>query len=104
MLRALPEPLVKRLLAVAFLGLVLALAAAAGYAFQLRCEGFGCTGVGILWFAWAALFVPVLAFGIVLRANLPPGMVLRAAVSAGVFLMAAMVAVLLGYWQFHAAA
>ena len=43
------------------------------YAWRLRCEGFGCIGVGIVWAAWAAvLFAPALALGAFLAAKSGP--------------------------------
>ena len=40
------------------------------YTWRLRCEGFGCAGVGILWAAWAAfLFAPALVLGVYLAAK-----------------------------------
>jgi hypothetical protein len=40
------------------------------YAWRLRCEGFGCIGVGIVWAAWAAfLFAPAFAVGSFLAAK-----------------------------------
>jgi hypothetical protein len=34
---------------------------------RIRCEGFGCTGVGIAWFAWVAFFITSLAVGFVIH-------------------------------------
>lgn len=48
---------------------VLALAVAAVLIWRLRCESFGCLGVGVAWFAWVVAFFPVLAIGIVLRSR-----------------------------------
>lgn len=51
-------------LTVCYALLVLAAGAGAFYSLTLRCEGFGCTGIGILWMTWAAvLFAPTLALG-----------------------------------------
>ena len=54
-------------LAVAYIAFVGALIAWAVDIWRLRCEGFGCTGVGVAWLAWVWLFVPGLALGLVLR-------------------------------------
>jgi hypothetical protein len=35
----------------------------AAYNASLHCEGFGCSGVGIVWLAWAALFAVALLIG-----------------------------------------
>ncbi len=51
----------------AFVTSVLALALAAAAIWRLRCEGFGCVGIGVAWLAWAAAFVVVLVGGLVLR-------------------------------------
>ncbi len=55
-----------------FLGILLTLvgtlAALGAYAAHIRCEGFGCTGVGVLWLAWAAMWVVALLLGWALRA------------------------------------
>ena len=50
----------------AFVASVLALALAAVAIWRLRCEGFGCVGIGVAWFAWVAAFVVVLVGGLVL--------------------------------------
>ena len=54
-------------LAVVYLALVGALVAGAVGIWRIRCEGFGCTGVGVAWLAWVAFFVPSLVIGLVLR-------------------------------------
>ena len=52
--------IVYALLAVAALG-------TAVHVWRLRCEGFGCTGIGILWAAWLAfIFSPALVLGAIL--------------------------------------
>jgi hypothetical protein len=56
-----------KVLAVAYIAFVGGLIAWAVDIWNLRCEGFGCTGVGIAWLAWVGLFVPGLALGLVLR-------------------------------------
>lgn len=56
----------RKVLALLYLAAVPALAAAALYLGQLRCEGFGCTGVGVAWVAWVMAYVPVLGLGAVL--------------------------------------
>ncbi len=50
----------------AFVVSVLALALAAVAIWRLHCEGFGCVGIGVAWFAWVAAFVVVLVGGLVL--------------------------------------
>jgi hypothetical protein len=56
-----------RAFAVVYLALVGVLLVGAVGIWRIRCEGFGCTGVGVAWFAWVALFVPSLVIGLVLR-------------------------------------
>ena len=46
------------------IGLVL-LAAGVVVILRMRCENFGCMGIGVAWFAWAvAGFLPVLVLGL----------------------------------------
>ena len=78
---------------------VAALLGAAVMALRLRCEGFGCTGLGVVWVAWAAGLVPVLALGLGLRAALPPESGWRRAVTGGLLgLMVAVKVLLLLWW------
>jgi hypothetical protein len=60
-------------LAVVYIVFVGALLVGAAGIWRIRCEGFGCTGVGIAWFAWVAVFVPGLVVGLVLRRLSSPG-------------------------------
>jgi hypothetical protein len=75
-----------------------ALVVFAAYVLRLRCEGFGCTGIGIAWLAWAGVYVPVLALGGVLRGVLPPGTGLRRLVAGSLFALLALGAALLLAW------
>jgi hypothetical protein len=50
----------------AFVASVLALALAGVALWRLRCEGFGCVGIGVAWLAWVAIFMVVLAGGLAL--------------------------------------
>ena len=53
-----------RLATSVFLVLTAVSAASAVYLWRLRCEGFGCTGIGIAWFAWSCtLYGPALIIG-----------------------------------------
>jgi hypothetical protein len=58
---------------------MLTLAAAAIYVLRLRCESFGCTGVGVAWFAWAMAYGTWLVGGLVLQsfARSVPGLARR---------------------------
>lgn len=50
---------------------------AALFAWRLRCEGFGCLGVGIVWMTWAVLALVCLVLGLsvqgALKTSLPAG-------------------------------
>jgi len=46
---------------------VLALVWGAVSIWRLRCEGFGCMGVGVAWFAWVIAYVFVLGVGLLTR-------------------------------------
>ena len=51
----------------AYVALFALVLAGAAYTWHLRCEGFACTGVGIVWIAWTALlFAPAAALGVFL--------------------------------------
>ncbi len=58
---------ISKVLAVAYIAFVGGLIAWAVDIWHLRCEGFGCSGVGVAWLAWVGLFVLGLAVGLVLR-------------------------------------
>jgi hypothetical protein len=65
------SPKAKRVLAgtaaVAYAASVLALALSAVALWRMYCEGFGCVGKGIAWFAWTASFGATLVLGYVAR-------------------------------------
>lgn len=54
-------------LVVVHLVLVLALAAGVVGIWRIRCESFGCIGIGIAWFAWTVAFLVVLGIGALAR-------------------------------------
>ena len=81
-----------------YIAAVLALAVTAVLIFQLRCENFGCMGVGVAWFAWAGAFVPVLAIGCMLRRSALLGVRLLGVIRAVVWTQAASGAALLTLW------
>jgi hypothetical protein len=99
-----PVSLVKLSFSVAFVISAFALVAFAVYVLRLRCEGFGCTGIGIAWAAWATAYVPVLAMGAVLRSVLPETTRLRIAVSWSLLVLLAGGAALALYWLVSRAA
>ena len=64
-----------------YLLLVAVVLGGAGYAWSLRCEGFGCTGVGIVWGMWAGLCGVATVLGLILRSFLAQQPTLRRAVN-----------------------
>ena len=52
-----------------YIAAVLALVAAAVGIWRLRCEGFGCMGIGVAWFAWVVSFFVVLGVGLFARSK-----------------------------------
>jgi hypothetical protein len=65
--------MLKRWLAVLYLLSAAATGLSAMALWHLRCEGFGCTGVGIGWMAWGVvLYLPSLALGSVAAQHGPP--------------------------------
>jgi hypothetical protein len=52
-----------------YVAAVLALVAAAASIWRLRCEGFGCMGVGVAWFAWVVAFFVILDVGLFARSK-----------------------------------
>lgn len=69
---------------------------------RLYCEGFGCIGTGIAWFAWAIAFVVVLVLGLFARQACAG--VVRSMVRHGLMLQVAAGAALLAYWAWRQAA
>ena len=65
---------------------------------RIRCEGFGCTGVGIAWLAWGALFVPSLAMGLVLGRLASLGTPLARLAKLALWVQVAAGTVLLAIW------
>lgn len=65
---------------------------------RLRCEGFGCIGVGVAWLAWVVAFFPVLAIGAALRLRSSPGARLRTLTRLAVWAQLALGLILLGIW------
>lgn len=61
---------------------VLGLALSVAYALSLRCEGFGCVGIGVVWVSWSVLFVVWLLFGLVSRSQSRKGSAGLASLSA----------------------
>jgi len=55
-----------------YIAAVLSLVFAAVGIWRLRCEGFGCMGVGVAWFAWVVAFFVVLGVGLFARSKAAP--------------------------------
>jgi len=84
--------------AVVYLALVgLVIVGAVGI-WRIRCEGFGCTGVGIAWFAWVALFVLGLVIGLGLRTLSSLGASLTKLTRLALWLQVGTGAVLFALW------
>ena len=81
-----------------YIAAVLALAIAAVLIWRLRCESFGCMGVGVAWFAWVVVFFPVLVLGAVLRSHQALGTTTLQVTRAVVWAQIAIGAVLLVAW------
>ena len=60
---------VSKVLAGVYVAAVLALAVTAVLIWRLRCESFGCIGIGVAWFAWVVVFFPTLGLGAALRSR-----------------------------------
>jgi hypothetical protein len=88
----------------AHITVVLALIAAAIAIWRLRCEGFGCLGVGVAWFAWVVAFFGVLGLGLLARsaAASAPGLARASRLAWWVQVVVGVVAVAL--WLFKNAA
>jgi hypothetical protein len=73
-------------------------------AWRIRCEGFGCIGVGVAWFAWTGAFLAWLAFGLIASrlAKGHAGKQPLACISIAVQLLVGLVP--LGYWVVRNAA
>lgn len=84
--------------AVLYAAAVLALALGAALIGRLRCESFGCIGVGVAWFAWAVAFFPVLAIGAALRLLSSLGARLRTLTRLALWAQLTLGLVLLGVW------
>ncbi|QSI78516.1 hypothetical protein [Niveibacterium microcysteis] len=77
---------------------VLALAACVVLIWRLRCESFGCMGIGVAWFAWVLAYFPVLLVGVLVRSRESLGAGLRKLMRAAVWAQVAMGAALAVVW------
>lgn len=65
---------------------------------RMYCEGFGCIGRGIAWFAWACGYAVVLVVGGVLRWRFPPRVRWRAVLRLALALQLVLGVGLLATW------
>ena len=88
----------------AFVASVLALALAGVAIWRLRCEGFGCVGIGVAWFAWVVAFALVLVGGLVLHSRPSLGKVGVIATRGGLVVQAILALVAVAAWFAKSAA
>lgn len=81
-----------------YAALVLALLASAVGIWRLHCEGFGCMGVGVAWFAWVLGFGLALGVGLLTRAKLARATALAATCRALWWVQLLLGAGLLAVW------
>ena len=95
---ALSSHLWTRLLGLISITSLLAMLASAVYLWQLRCEGFGCMGIGVAWVAWAGASAVMLLVGLwAAHANRTDGL-WRQATRAALLGQLLLVLVMLGLW------
>ena len=83
---------------IVYLLLIGALIASAAHLWQLRCEGFGCAGIGVAWVAWgAAVYLPTGVAGLLARSRTGLGAGLSRAIRFAVWVQAALGVGLLAY-------
>ena len=84
-----------------FLCACAALVVGAAAALRIACNGATCTGVRVLWFAWAVTFIMVLVSGALLRDRLRAEARPTRWVHLGVGAMLLLALWLAGYWVGH---
>lgn len=87
-----------------YIAAVLALVASAVSIWRLRCEGFGCMGIGVAWFAWVASFFVVLGIGLFARSKAAPVAGLALATKVAWWLQLAVGALAVAVWLSKSAA
>ncbi|QTN21458.1 hypothetical protein HZ992_14825 [Rhizobacter sp. AJA081-3] len=88
----------------AFVASVVGLALAGVAIWRLRCEGFGCIGIGVAWFAWVTAFALVLVVGLVLHSRPSLGKVGVITTRAALIVQAILALVALAAWFANSAA
>lgn len=86
-------------LAALYIASVPALAIVAVLIWRLRCEGFGCMGVGVAWLAWVGMFMLALVMGGVIRSCASLGPRLRRLTRWAVWAQVALGAGWLAVWM-----
>ena len=71
---------------------------AAAYTWSLRCEGFGCTGVGIVWGLWGGVCGLAAVLGLIFRSFQAEQPMLRKLVGWAWGLQSILGLALLAYW------
>ena len=87
-----------------YVAAVLALVAAAASIWRLRCEGFGCMGIGVAWFAWIVAFFAVLVVGLFARRKAASVLVLARASAVAWWVQLAVGAIAAAVWLSRSAA
>jgi hypothetical protein len=91
-----------RTAALAFLFSVGCAALSAVLLWRTYCEGFGCTGLGIAWFAWSvAIYAPTLVLGLLVRGRPSLSSNVRRAATAALSLHLVSGFALGCYWVWH---
>lgn len=69
------------------------------YGLGLRCEGFGCMGLGVYWFAWACVYGAGLVLGFWARSRAKRTGVALRLVPPAIWAQVLVGALLLAWWQ-----
>ncbi|MGY4827279.1 hypothetical protein ACVNIS_01725 [Sphaerotilaceae bacterium SBD11-9] len=96
--------LLSQLVAGLYAPLVILVTASAICVWRIRCEGFGCTGVGVAWVAWALFFLAVLVVGLVVRRWTQLSGLVRRSVRWALVAQLLVGAFLVSAWVLHTAA
>ncbi|MGE4049434.1 MAG: hypothetical protein AB7F38_00075 [Piscinibacter sp.] len=87
-----------------YIATVVALVAGAAFIWRLRCEGFGCVGIGVAWFAWVVGFFAVLGIGLFARARAASVVALARASTFAWWVQLAVGAIAVAVWLAQSAA
>lgn len=95
------KPAITQALVVIHASGVVAIAVLAFAAWRIRCEGFGCIGVGIAWFGWACLFATWLLVGLLARHESKDMPRWNTVSNYAIAIQGAVGLIPLGYWTFE---